>query len=61
MYVIPTLMSRDISKEPINQCNHKIKSSKKKDDTRFFTEIHLLPGKLVLVVAMHPLDGSRAN
>jgi hypothetical protein len=24
----------------------------------FFTEVHLLPGKLVLVVAMHPLDGS---
>jgi hypothetical protein len=29
--------------------------------TRFFTEVHLLPGKLLLVVAMHPLDGSRAN
>jgi hypothetical protein len=27
----------------------------------FFTEVHLLPGKLVLVVAMPPLDGSRAN
>jgi hypothetical protein len=27
----------------------------------FFTEVHLLPGKLLLVVAMHPLDGSRAN
>jgi hypothetical protein len=32
-----------------------------RDDTRFFTEVHLLPGKLLLVVAMHPLDGSRAN
>jgi hypothetical protein len=29
--------------------------------TRFFTKVHLLPGKLLLVVAMHPLDGSRAN
>jgi hypothetical protein len=27
----------------------------------FFTEVHLLPGKVLLVVAMHPLDGSRAN
>jgi hypothetical protein len=27
----------------------------------FFTEVHLLPGKLLLVVVMHPLDGSRAN
>jgi hypothetical protein len=32
-----------------------------RDDTIFFTEIHLLPGKLLLVVAMHPLDRSRAN
>jgi hypothetical protein len=24
----------------------------------FFTEVHLLPGKLVLVVVLHPLDGS---
>ena len=28
---------------------------------RFFTEVHLLTGKLVLVVAIHPLGGSRAN
>ena len=31
------------------------------DDTRFFTEVHLLAGKLVLVVAIHSLKGSRAN
>ena len=31
------------------------------DDTRFFTEVHLLTGKLVLVVAIHSLGGSRAN
>jgi hypothetical protein len=31
------------------------------DDIRIFIEVHLLPGKLLLVVAMHPLDGSRAN
>jgi len=27
----------------------------------FFTEVHLLLDKLVRVVAIHPLDGSRAN
>jgi hypothetical protein len=27
----------------------------------FFTEVHFLPGKLLLVVVMHPLDRSRAN
>ena len=27
----------------------------------FFTEVHLLAGKLVLVVAIHSLRGSRAN
>jgi hypothetical protein len=32
-----------------------------KDDTIFFIKIHLLPDKLLLVVVMHPLDGSRAN
>ena len=27
----------------------------------FFTEVHLLAGKLLLVVAIHSLGGSRAN
>ena len=27
----------------------------------FFTEVHLVVGKLVLIVAIHPLGGSRAN
>ena len=31
------------------------------DDTRFFTEVHLLADKLVPVVAIHSLRGSRAN
>ena len=31
------------------------------DDTRFFTEVHLLAGKLVPVVVIHSLRGSRAN
>jgi hypothetical protein len=30
-------------------------------DTRFFTEVHLLAGKLVLIVAIHSLGGSHAN
>jgi hypothetical protein len=29
--------------------------------TRFFTKVHLLAGKLVLVVAIHSLRGSCAN
>ena len=31
------------------------------DDTRFFTEVHLLAGKQVPIVAIHSLGGSRAN
>ena len=30
-------------------------------NTMIFTEVHLLAGKLVLVVAIHSLGGSRAN
>ena len=42
--------------------NHKITNEVLgQDDTRFFTEVHLLAGKLVLVVAIHSLEGSRAN
>ena len=37
------------------------KKSSNNDDIRFFTKVHLLAGKLVLVVAIHPLGGSRAN
>jgi hypothetical protein len=31
------------------------------DDTRFFIEVHLLAGKLVLIMVIRPLEGSRAN
>jgi hypothetical protein len=31
------------------------------NDTRFFTEVHLLTSKLVPVVTIHSLGGSRAN
>jgi hypothetical protein len=40
--------------------NHK-KESSTRDDTRLFTKVHLLPGKLVLIVEIHPLDASRAT
>jgi hypothetical protein len=35
--------------------------SSEQDDTRFFTEVHLLVGNLVLVVTIHSLGGSCAN
>ena len=37
------------------------KKSLDNGDIRFFTEVYLLAGKLVLIVAIHPLGGSRAN
>ena len=45
--------------EPIN--HYEYQEIYEQDDTRFFTEVHLLAGKLVLVVAIHPLGGSHAN
>ena len=51
--------------EPITRWSQSIimntKKSSKQDDTRFFTEVHLLAGKLVLVVEIHSLRGSRTN
>ena len=45
--------------EPIN---HKITNEiLEQGDTRFFTKVHLLAGKLVPIVAIHSLGGSRAN
>jgi hypothetical protein len=42
--------------------NHKITNEiLEQDDIRFFTEVHLLSGKLVLVVVIHSLGGSHAN
>jgi len=40
--------------------NHNRESSAR-DNTRFFTEVNLFLGKLVLNVAIYPFDGSRAN
>jgi hypothetical protein len=36
-------------------------NSSEQDDTRFFTEVHLLAGKIVLIVVIHSFGGSRAN
>ena len=43
--------------KPINHKEYPVT----RDDTRFFTEVHLLAGKLVLVVAIHSLGGSHAK
>jgi hypothetical protein len=43
-------MNHKIANEILGQC-----------DIRFFIEVHLLAGKLVLVVAIHSLGGSHAN
>jgi hypothetical protein len=40
--------------------NHK-EFPKTMDDIRFFSEVHLPAGKLVLVMVIHPLEGSCAN
>ena len=52
--------------EPITRwsqsINHKITNEiLRQGDARFFIEVHLLAGKLVLVVAIHSLEGSRAK
>ena len=45
--------------EPIN--HYEYQEIYEQDDTRFFTEVHLLAGKLVPIVAIHSLGGSHAN
>ena len=45
--------------DPIN--HNEYKKILGQDDRSFFTEVHLLVGKLVLVVVIHSLGGSRAN
>jgi hypothetical protein len=47
--------------EPINQSQENQWNPRTKMTQWFFTEVHLLAGKLVLVVAIHSLEGSRAN
>ena len=38
-----------------------LQENPRQEITQDFTEVHLLPGKLLLVVVIHPVDGSRAN
>jgi hypothetical protein len=53
---------RGMSQSPVELINHKITNKNlKQGDIIFFTEVHLLADKLVLVVAIHLLGGSRAN
>jgi len=44
-------MNTNVDQSPRNQMMN----------TMIFTEVHLLAGKLVLVVAIHSLGGSRAD
>jgi hypothetical protein len=50
---------RDEKNQSINQ-SHK-RNPRKENDTRIYPDVHLLPSKLLPVVAIHPLVGSRAN
>jgi hypothetical protein len=45
--------------EPINHNQSRNPQTMMTQD--FFTEVHLLAGKLVLVVVIHSLEGSHAN
>jgi hypothetical protein len=52
--------------EPIIRWSQSINHKKANEileqgDTRFFTEVHLLAGKLVLIMAIHSLGASHAN
>ena len=40
--------------------HQEISNEQSTSDTMIFTEVHLISGKLVLVVAIHPLDVSQA-
>ena len=45
--------------EPIN--HNEYQEILEQDDIRLFTEVNLLAGKLLLVVGIHSLGGSRTN
>jgi hypothetical protein len=53
-------MCRETIQSPMEPINHK-KNLRDNDDIRFFTEVHLLAGKLVLVMAIHSPRGSHTN
>jgi hypothetical protein len=54
------LTCRGMNQSPMEPINHK-NTTETMDDIRFFSEVHLLAGKLVPVVVTHSLGGSRAN
>ena len=58
--IIPTCRGMSQSQDGTNQ-SIIIEILEDNDGTRFFTEVHLLAGKLVPVVVIHSLRGSRAN
>jgi hypothetical protein len=60
--IIPMCQGMSQSQDGANQSIIR-KPMKSSDNVTqdFFTEVHLLAGKLVLVVAIHSLGGSRAN
>jgi hypothetical protein len=54
------LTCRGMNQSPMEPINHK-NTTETMDDIRFFSEVHLLAGKLVPIVVTHSLGGSCAN
>ena len=59
--IIPQCQGQSQSQYDGANQSQSIKKSLDNDDTRFFTEVHLLAGKLVLVVTINSLKDSRAH
>jgi hypothetical protein len=60
--IIPTCRVMSQSQDGANQSIHrKTDENLRQGDIRFFIEVHLFAGKLVLVVVIHSLGGSHAN
>jgi hypothetical protein len=60
--IIPTYQGMSQSQDDGANQSQSIKKSSDNDDTRFFfTKVHLLASKLVLVMTIHSLGGSRSN
>ena len=59
--IIPPCRGQSQSQYDGANKSQSIKKSSKQDDTIFFTKVHLFASKLVLVVVIHSLGGSRIN
>ena len=60
--IIPTCRGMSQSQDEANQSITRLPMKSLDKVTKdFFTEVHLLAGKLVLILAIHSLGGSRAN